>query len=110
MRHAFPRGFSYDGRSARTLRRRARLVRNAPRAADGESHQLALRELRYLARFAVVCFLTGRRSALRSLLAELRERIAELAPRSSEREHAEWELVLSESLAFMQVERPFAVQ
>lgn len=35
MRHAFPRGFSYDGRSARTLRRRARLVRNAPRAADG---------------------------------------------------------------------------
>ena len=41
-----------------------------------EVRQLALRELRYYARFAVVCFLTGRRAVLHELLNELRERVA----------------------------------
>lgn len=35
MRHAFPRGFSYDGRRARTLRRRGRQIRNANSDAVG---------------------------------------------------------------------------
>jgi hypothetical protein len=50
-------------------------VGSARAAVGADAHALALRELRYYARFSVVCFLTGRRSVLRELIAELRERV-----------------------------------
>lgn len=78
-----------------------------------ESRQLALRELRYYTRFAVVCFLTGRRTALNELLGELRLKVAEIPntvdPMKAVRAQAEWEMVVGELSEFLRIERSYTI-
>ena len=78
----------------------------APVDDDGARHRLALHELRYYARFTIVCFLTGRRGLLCALLAEQKALTEAVAPECSEEEVEEWELVLNEFHEFMTVTAP----
>lgn len=76
---------------------------------DEPRRRLALRELRYYARFALICILSGRREQLAQILSELTERSINGAATSAEQERAEWSHVLAEFHSFMQVDRPLAV-
>ena len=73
---------------------------------EQEAVALAMRQLRFYARFAIVCFLLEKRSALHLVLVELRTLILQVAPQLSAHERAEWSLVLSEFDAFTSIDRP----
>ena len=69
-----------------------------------------MHELRYYARFSVVCLLTGRRQILSSLLAELQgllESLGGVGCPTAER--GAWGVVLGELRAFVEIDQPVAV-
>ena len=93
-----------------TQQQQLRMLQQFERQQRQQKHALALRELRYYTRFAVVCLLLEKRSTLRPLLAELRELVSTIGPSCAPHERAEWNLVLHEFDAFSTVERPLATR
>ena len=93
-----------------TQQQQLRMLQQFERQQRQQKHALALRELRYYTRFAVVCLLLEKRSTLRPLLAELRELVITIGPSCAPHERAEWNLVLHEFDAFSQIERPLATR
>jgi len=93
-----------------TRQQQLRMLQQFERQQRQQKHALALRELRYYTRFAVVCLLLEKRSTLRPLLAELRELVITIGPSCAPHERAEWNLVLHEFDAFSQIERPLATR
>ena len=88
----------------------------APPQPDGRQPPLlpeghAARELRYYARFAVVCLLCGKRTVLHDILLAFEQRLEEQAaldsPRSSS-ERGEWVRVVGEFQAFVSQDPPIA--
>ncbi|KAL1504490.1 hypothetical protein AB1Y20_010895 [Prymnesium parvum] len=77
--------------------------------SEEERQQLELRQLRYYARFAMVCLLLGKHALLRELLAELRGLVKLCAPKLTEADLQTWQLVQREFEAFVTATQPLTI-
>eukprot|EP01122_Echinamoeba_exundans_P002632 TRINITY_DN1258_c0_g1_i2.p1 TRINITY_DN1258_c0_g1~~TRINITY_DN1258_c0_g1_i2.p1 ORF type:complete len:557 (+),score=65.32 TRINITY_DN1258_c0_g1_i2:77-1747(+) len=74
------------------------------------SPALLVKELRYYARFVVVCLLLERQKTARELVGELTHIITDYARYLSASEAQEWQLVLQEITLFLQADAPIMVK